>query len=263
MTASGTQPTPARQKPAGIAFLSVAAPAYNEEAGIAEVLAEWLAWLRQSDAVETFEIVICNDGSRDGTGRLLDAIAGKTPELRPVHHPKNRGAAAALATAIRHTRGDWVLLIDSDGQFPISNLAALVEKVQSSRDLAVIGVRPAKQDGAFARFGSWSSALLCNWVHGSHCRDFNSACKLVHGPLLRSLRLEAKGLNYSTEVTSRLLELGIHLAEVDITHLPRQSGKSSLRALRGARDRFLFVCYIAFRQFLFRLHILEKPSVCS
>ena len=83
------------------------------------------------------------------------------------------------------------------------------------------------------------------------------------GPLLRSLHLEARGLNYSTEITSKLLERGVRLIEVEIVHLPRKTGKSSLRAVRGAIDRLLFVGYIGFRQLLFRLRILEKPSSCS
>jgi len=253
------QDVPARS---AIAFLSVAAPAYNEAEGITAVLDGWLEYLRRSDLIERFEIVVCNDGSRDETGALLDSKARHSAEVRPVQLDRNRGAAIALSTAIRHTRGDWVLLIDSDGQFPISNLEALVSAVTPSDRLAAIGVRPVKKDGAFARFGSCASGALCNRFHGTRYRDFNSALKLVHGPLLRSLNLEARGLNYSTEVTSKLLERGISLAETEIVHLPRERGKSSLKAVRGAFDRLLFVAYIGFRQLLLRLRILEVRSSC-
>lgn len=249
-------------KPA-IAFLSIAAPAYNEEDGIATLLDGWLDHLRRCRQIERFEIVVCNDGSRDATGALLDAKARQTPEVRAVHLERNRGAAVALATAIGHTRGDWVLLIDSDGQFPIANLETLVSALESNNGMAAIGVRTAKRDGLFARFGSWASGAICNWFHGSSYRDFNSALKLVHGPLLRSLHLEAKGLNYSTEITSKLLERGVRPIEAEIVHLPRERGKSSLKALRGAFDRLLFVGYIGFRQLLFRLRILERLPLCS
>lgn len=262
MTSAAPSPLAAPAKPA-IAFLSIAAPAYNEAAGIMEVLNGWLDYLRRCSGIERFEIVICNDGSRDETGPLLDTMAIGSPEIRPVHFDRNRGAAAALNTAIRHTRGDWVLLIDSDGQFPIANLEKLVSALESQKASAAIGVRAVKRDGLFARFGSWSSGALCNWFHRTRYRDFNSALKLVYGPLLRSLDLEAKGLNYSTEITSKLLEHGAPLVEVEIVHLPRERGKSSLKALRGAFDRLLFVAYIGSRQLLFRLRILEKPSCSS
>lgn len=262
MTAS-LQPaaTTAPAKPA-IALLSIAAPAYNEQDGIARLIDGWLDHLRGCALIERFEIVVCNDGSRDRTGELLDAHAIAAPELRPVHLERNRGAAVALSTAIRHTRGDWVLLIDSDGQFPIANLAKLVAAVERERTLGAMGMRVSKQDGLFARFGSWSSGALCNWFHGSHYRDFNSALKLVDGRVLRSLALEARGLNYSTEITSKLLERGVRLVEVEIEHLPRERGKSSLKALRGAIERLLFVLYIGFRQLLFRLRVLESAPLC-
>jgi len=247
-------------KPA-IGYLSIAAPAYNEEAGIVAVLDGWLDHLRNCREVERFEVVVCNDGSHDATGSLLNAKALVAAELRPVHLKLNRGAAVALSTAIQHTRGDWVLLIDSDGQFPIAELEKLAAAVHANGVPAAIGVRVAKKDGPFSRFGSWASGAICNWCHGTRYRDFNSAFKLVDGSLLRSLHLEARGLNYSTEITSRLLERGVRPVEVEIAHLPRAHGKSSLNFLRGARDRLLFVAYIALRQLLLRLRILERPDL--
>lgn len=237
--------------------LSVAAPAYNEADGIEVVLAEWHAFLSCCDAVAEFEIVVCNDGSSDRTGDILDRLTLSYPQLRPLHFEKNQGAAAALNHAISATHGDWVLLIDSDGQFPIANLTDMLGALSQHR--AAIGIRQ-KKDVVFAQFGSWASGILCNLVHGSRMRDFNSAFKLVWGPTLRKLGLEARGMNYSTEVTSRLLECGITPVEVAIIHRPRTTGVSSMKLVRGATHRFLFVIYIALRQLLLRLGILTRPT---
>lgn len=244
--------------------LSVAAPAYNEAAGLEAVIAEWHSFLAAQTSVAEFEIVICNDGSKDATGDILDRLTLSYPQLRPLHFAKNQGAAAALNTAIAATKGDWILLMDSDGQFDIQNLpdmlAALGRSGGPSSDcLAAIGIRK-KKDAAFAQFGSWASGLVCNLVHGSRLKDFNSAFKLVWGPALRGLGLEAKGMNYSTEVTSRLLERGIVPVEVEIAHRPRTTGTSSMKLVRGAAHRFLFVLYIALRQLLLRLNILVRPK---
>src|ERR1700733_7588264 len=229
--------------------LSVAAPAYNEATGIEAVIADWYRFLSAQASLAEFEIVICNDGSTDATGDILDRLTLAYPQLRPLHFPKNQGAAAALNAAIAATMGDWVLLIDSDGQFPIENLPDMREALRHSGTLAAIGIRQ-KKDIAFAQFGSRASGLVCNLVHGSRMQDFNSAFKLVWGPTLRGLGLEAKGMNYSTEVTSRLLERGIVPVEVTIEHRPRTTGVSSMKLIRGAIDRLLFVIYIALRQFL-------------
>lgn len=239
--------------------LSVAAPAYNEAEGLERVIAEWLGFLAGREDVASYEIVICNDGSSDETGALLDRLAARHPELKPLHFARNQGAAAALTAAIAATRGDWVLLIDSDGQFPIQNLPDMVQALRRTGGEAAIGIRQ-KKDVLFAQLGSWASGVAANLVHGSRVRDFNSAFKLVWGPRLRRLRLEARGMNYSTEVTSRLLECGITPVEVTIEHRPRIAGVSSMKLLRGAAHRFLFVLYIALRQLLLRLGILTRPS---
>jgi len=239
--------------------LSVAAPAYNEAAGIESVVAEWHRFLCEQDGLAEFEIVICNDGSRDRTGDILDRLTLPFPQLRPLHFARNQGGAAALNAAIAATRFDWVLLLDSDGQFPIANLPAMLAALRQSGGRVAIGVRH-KKDRAFAQFGSWASGWVCNLVHGSRLHDFNSAFKLVWGPTLRGLGLEAKGMNYSTEVTSRLLERGIVPVEVSIEHRPRTSGTSSMKLVRGAAHRFLFVTYIALRQLLLGLGILTRPQ---
>lgn len=240
--------------------LSLAAPAYNEADGIVLLVQAWLGYLRQAKLAREFEIVICNDGSKDRTGVLMDELARDNPEFRPVHHTVNQGAAAALTTAIRHTQGDWVLLIDSDGQFPLENLPPMIQAAGRERSAAVTGVRARKEDSAFTRLGSALSGWLCNRFHGTHYRDFNCALKLIDGRLVRSLHLEAKGLNYSGEVMSKLLERGVRLSEVDVTHSKRAHGVSSARALTGARDRFLFVMYIGLRQLLLRARVLQRPQ---
>ena len=239
--------------------LSVAAPAYNEAEGLEAVIADWHAFLVAQSAVAEFEIVICNDGSKDATGDILDRLTLSYPQLRPLHFASNQGAAAALNAAIAATKGDWVLLMDSDGQFAIQNLPDMLTALSRSGEKAAIGIRK-KKDAAFAQFGSWASGLACNLVHGSRLKDFNSAFKLVWGPALRGLGLEAKGMNYSTEVTSRLLERGIVPVEVEIAHRPRTTGVSSMKLARGAAHRFLFVLYIALRQLLLRLNILVRPQ---
>ena len=238
--------------------LSLAAPAYNEAQGIAAVITEWHDFLSRQELAD-FEIVVCNDGSKDDTGAILDRLRGTCPQLKPLHFPANQGAAAALNAAIAATSGDWVLLLDSDGQFPIQNFPAMLEALRRAGGLAAMGIRN-KKDGALARFGTRASGLLCNLAHGSHLKDFNSAFKLISGPVVRRLGLEAKGMNYSTEVTSRLLERGIVPVEVAIEHLPRTTGVSNMRLLRGARDRFLFVLYVLLRQALLRRGILSWPS---
>ncbi|MDR3373782.1 MAG: glycosyltransferase family 2 protein [Ancalomicrobiaceae bacterium] len=237
--------------------VSLAAPAYNEAAGIARVVRSWDAFLSAYTGLDRYEIIVCNDGSKDDTGTILDELAKEIANLKPVHFATNQGAAAALTNAIAHTTSEWVLLIDSDGQFPIDNLSRL-EAAVAGGGPAAIGVRQAKRDSLTARFGTWSSGAVCNLIYGSKLSDFNSALKLVRGDLLRSLTLEAKGLNYSTEVTAKILECGVSLNETAITHEKRATGVSSMKLIRGSIHRLLFVFYLAVRRALLAASVLQS-----
>ena len=238
--------------------ISIAAPAYNEGETIYHLVDGWVNYLRDHFKPGDYEIVVCDDGSADNTWELLCRLARENPSVRPCRHAVNQGAAAALTTAIRHTTREWVLLLDADGQYPIENLDLFRRELERAPHSAFIGFRPRKADSAFARFGSRASGACCNFFHGTRYRDFNCALKLVEGALLRDLCLEAKGLNYSTEISSKILERGVAMREIEIQHQPRGRGRSSRTLLRGSAHRFLFVVYIGLRQLLLKWGLLQR-----
>ena len=124
--------------------ISVAAPAYNESATIAAAVRQWRDYLTAHPAVAQWEIVVCNDGSTDDTGDQLTALQSECPQLEVVTFTHNRGAGAAIAAAIAHTRLDWVVLLDSDGQFPIANLDRFVGPMAAGAAPAFSGARVHK-----------------------------------------------------------------------------------------------------------------------
>ncbi len=239
--------------------LSVAAPAYNEAESIAAVVTEWSDFLRGHPGVEAWEIVVCNDGSTDATGDILADLRTRVPELVVVTLLQNQGAGTAIAQAVRHTSLDWVLLTDSDGQFPITNLDHFLA-ARSGGERAFSGARNQKADSLAHRFGSWASGAVSNLLHGTRYRDFNSVFKLVDGPLFRSLHLESTGMNCSAEITSRVAERGVDWVEVPVEHRQRGAGSRSWRFLDGAWRRLLFVLYLGGRQFLLRRRVLRRPG---
>ncbi len=241
-----------------VTSLSIAAPAYNEGESIGAIVRTWSEYLSAMKNLKDFEIVVCNDGSKDNTGTILNELSHTDPHIKPVSFAVNQGAAAALSHAIHNTRHPWVLLLDSDGQYGIENVVKLIAEVESHPDCnAVIGVRMHKHDSAFTQFGSAASGWLCNLFHDTNYRDFNCALKLVDGEILRSLSLEAKGLNYSGEVSSKLIERGVVFREVEVEHKKRVAGRSSSQNLKAAWHRLLFVIYLGFRQFLIHQKVLQ------
>ncbi|MFB9880700.1 glycosyltransferase family 2 protein, partial [Planobispora siamensis] len=150
----GWEERPDAHDPPRTVEVSVAAPAYNEAANIAASVTEWRRYLEGHPAVGAWEIVVCDDGSTDGTGDILADLQEECPQLVVVSFGRNRGAGAAIAAAIAHTRMDWVVLLDSDGQFPIANLELFLAGILADEGPAFSGARIRKADGLPYRWGS-------------------------------------------------------------------------------------------------------------
>jgi glycosyltransferase involved in cell wall biosynthesis len=239
--------------------LAIAAPAYNESECIREVVESWHEYLKNNKNIEQYEIIICNDGSTDETERILKELADEISVLRIINLKRNKGAAFALACAIQATEAEWVALLDTDGQFPVENIDVMSQHLKDGV-FAIIGNRKKKHDKLITRIGSWLSSSLCNMIYNTQLKDFNSANKLINGKTLRGLVLEASGLNYSTEITAKLIEAGVEINEVIVDHQSRTKGKSNMKFIRDGLHRLLFVIYLAIRFILIRWKIINNEN---
>ena len=106
--------------------LSVIYPAYNEQDNIEPTIERSLSALRPR--FPTFEIVIVNDGSKDATGHLADALAVKHPEVRVVHHETNQGGGQAIVTGIEQARGALILHNGMDYPLDLAELGKMLQK---------------------------------------------------------------------------------------------------------------------------------------
>ncbi|MCA1824182.1 MAG: glycosyltransferase family 2 protein [Mycobacteriales bacterium] len=121
-------------------MLSVVSPVYDEQAVLPGFLDRLRAVLTPLDV--EYEVVVVNDGSRDGTPRLLDEATASWPQLRAVHLARNVGHQLALTAGLDHARGDWVVTIDGDLQDPPELIPELVA-VARDRGVDVVYARRA------------------------------------------------------------------------------------------------------------------------
>jgi len=128
-----------------LGLLSVCAPVFNEEE-LVEVFYE-----RASRALADFnyELIIVNDGSRDRTGELLDALAASDQRLRVVHLSRNFGHQAALTAGLEHARGDAVAMLDADLQDPPELLPKMVAAWQDGADVVYMVRQQREGESAF------------------------------------------------------------------------------------------------------------------
>ncbi|HBY97275.1 MAG TPA: hypothetical protein DEP84_25610 [Chloroflexi bacterium] len=237
-------------------FLSICAPAYNEEESIGQVVRDWERVLAETDV--TGEIVIGNDGSTDRTGEILTRLQAEFPNLVVVSHAVNGGYGRALRSAIRASRGRFVLTIDSDGQFDAGEWQALYEEMERGGFDLVTGYRHSKRAGAVHVLADRGLNRLIRLLFGLNLRDTNCALKLFKGEVVRVLGGEAMGYPTPTEFHIRAQTLSFRTGEVRITHRERSGGATKLKAFKTSWQMALFLLYLKFKQWLYRRRILAE-----
>src|SRR4051812_31454028 len=128
--------------------LSLVLPAFNEEAGLRQALAEADESLGRLCA--DYEILVVDDGSRDGTATVAAEEALRRPHVRLLRHALNRGYGAALRSGFEAARFDRVAFTDADCQFHLDDLALLLPLAESAP--VVVGYRVGRQDPWRRRF---------------------------------------------------------------------------------------------------------------
>jgi glycosyltransferase involved in cell wall biosynthesis len=235
--------------------LSIVAPVFNEEEGIEQVVQYWLKVLQENGA--SAEIVLANDGSTDRTLEILENLSQKIPSLKVVSYTPNRGYGYALKTAIRASKGRWVITLDSDGQFDLADFPSLL-KLQNEKQLDfVTGYRMKKKDNLFRVIADRSLNLIVRTMFSVSLRDTNCAMKLIRGELARTLNIEAKGYPTPTEITVKLITLGAKTAETGVHHSERLQGQSKLKFFRTSISFFRFLFYLRRKVRLYKAGILQ------
>jgi glycosyltransferase involved in cell wall biosynthesis len=222
--------------------LAVIMPAYNEEGAIADAVTEVERHvLSRVDAT----LVVVDDGSRDGTGAILDRLAAQDPRVRVIHK-QNEGHGAALRTGLQQTRSEFVLLLDSDRQIPLDDFPRWWRELQAGRD-AVFGVRRVRHDPRLRLALTRVIRSALRWLFGVELADPNAPCKLFRralweqaSPLIPSGTL-APSLFLAVFARAR----GWDVAELDVSHRERATGEVSIR-----RWKLLRFCATAFQQML-------------
>lgn len=121
--------------------LSIVIPAYNEEQRLPLALSGVRAYLDASTRYSDVEILIVDDGSRDGTAALVESVARQDQRVRLLRNPGNRGKGYSVRHGMLEARGEWVLFSDADLSAPIEELDKLLDAVQKSAAQIAIGSR--------------------------------------------------------------------------------------------------------------------------
>lgn len=228
-------------------WLTVIVPCYNEERAIAGEVGRLREVL---DGQGACEIVVVDDGSSDGTAARLEEAAGLDPSsasgggaheavvlrssdgLRVIRHRRNRGYGAALKTGLRHARGEWILIVDADGSYPLQAIPEMVATLPEA-DM-VVGARTAAEVvyPHSRRLAKWFLRLALRWFVGRPVEDMNSGLRIFRKDLaLRYWRFFPDGFSFTTTLTLIALVNGYTVRYVPIEYRERV-GQSKIRPVR-------------------------------
>jgi glycosyltransferase involved in cell wall biosynthesis len=206
-----------------LAGLSVVLPCLDEEPNVAQAVAEALA-AGERCAAEV-EVIVVDDGSRDGTRAVAELLAGDDPRVRVVWHERNRGYGAAVRSGIDASTMPWLLLTDADLQFDLQELDTMLPAARG-HDI-VAGFRIAREDPWHRRAAAWAWNALMRWSFKIPVRDVDCAFKLVSGAVARVLPLQSDGAMISTELYVCARRAGVRIAEVGVHHRARRAGSAT------------------------------------
>ena len=218
--------------------LSLVLPAYNEAGRIEHTLARWIEALDHLGIAH--EIIVIDDGSTDGTGQIVETVAGRHASLRVIHQA-NQGHGPAVISGYRAARGSWVFQVDADdevgpGPFPE------FWRERADWDL-LLGVRQGRRQSAPRALVSWSLRRAVAVLVGRNLRDVNSPYRLIRRDVLEALLSAMPASSFSPNALMSALGAarGLRVGERDV---PLVGGRESgalrhIRLLRMAVRSFV------------------------
>ena len=229
--------------PVRLPEISVFLPAFNE----CENLQRMVDACRQvlPALSDRFEIVIVDDGSRDGTGRLAEELAAQDANVRAIHHVRNLGYGAAVRSGLSACRYQAIFFTDGDCQFDVGELRLLIPHLAAA-DI-VTGYRRQRNDPLLRRLYSRGWTWLIRCVTGVRVRDLNCAFKLFRRSAIEGLALRADGAMINAEVFALAVRRGSTIHEVPVSHYPRVHGRQT-----GGNPRVILRAFWELGTFCFR-----------
>ncbi len=199
--------------------LSVVIPAYNEEATVGGVISAHVETGRR--IAGDVEVIVCDDGSSDGTPAAIASAAAGYPEVRILRNERNAGIPATMKRLYAAARGEWVYFTPADGQVP----ATALERMWAAREgmaLVVGGRVPRRDPRVRVLIGELYSTGL-RWIFRLPVKDIDSV-KLYRGDDLRGLQVKSRSNFFEAEMLIRLCRRHRPVTEVTVEHRPRIAG---------------------------------------
>jgi glycosyltransferase involved in cell wall biosynthesis len=199
--------------------LSVLIPVYNEKNTIDEILQRVL------ETGRAFEIIVVDDGSKDGTRELLEKYKNH-PVIKVVLHERNGGKGAALRTAIQTATGDVMLIQDADLEYDPIEYENLLKPILANKADVVYGSRflgaPHRAILFWNMVANKLLTMMTNILYNTILSDMETGYKVFRREVVADMKLRANRFDFEPEFTAKILKKGVRVFDVPITFNPRE-----------------------------------------
>jgi glycosyltransferase involved in cell wall biosynthesis len=227
--------------------VTVVIPVYNERFLVRESIGRVLAAAPSWEGVSRVEVLVVEDGSRDGTREVLREYAATEPRIRLIEHPHNMGKGAAVRTGIGEATGDLIVFHDADLEYDPRDLGRLIRPFIEDGADVVYGSRFASADRRRVLYyrhtlGNRLITFLSDLATDLNLSDVETCYKMFRASLLKSLPLRSNDFRLEIEVTAKIAKRNARIFEVPISYMGRtyREGKKI-----GWRDGFKALWAIA------------------
>jgi len=211
--------------------LSVVIPVYNEVESIQEIVK------RVKDTDLAWEIILVDDGSKDGTRNLLKEMDGQD-NVRVILHDKNQGKGAAVRTGFDAARGDVLLIQDADLEYDPRDYPSLLKPLEEGIADVVYGSRflggPRRVAMYWHMVANYMLTFMTNILYNTILSDMETGYKVFRRKVIEGMPLRAKRFDFEPEFTAKVLKRKYRIFEVPITFNPRDYSEGKKIGIRDA-----------------------------
>jgi glycosyltransferase involved in cell wall biosynthesis len=209
--------------PESSAGLTLFFPAYNDAGTISSLVVR--AVQVASSLTPDFEILVINDGSEDATGAIAEELARTYPQVKVIHHLRNRGYGGALRTGFAAARKSLIAYTDGDGQYDAAELEALWVRLTPEVDI-VTGYKISRSDPLHRIVIGRIYHHIVKLMFGLRVRDVDCDFRLMRREVFERVGLEHDSGVICLELMRKVQDAGFRIVEVPVHHYHRTHGRS-------------------------------------